>query len=132
MAPVSTTVLPFSPAPRVAAVSAMVSVPWVITMRFSGTDAHRSKMWRRPASSIWRLSIIDRKSTRLNSSHLGISYAVFCLKKKTELVNPPDINITFADDRRADVSEYVRQKDVRGLVVEIITFGTMVAKSVFF
>src|SRR5436853_5097598 len=26
----------------------------------------------------------DRKSTRLNSSHLGISYAVFCLKKKTK------------------------------------------------
>src|SRR5947199_9194418 len=25
---------------------------------------------------------LDRKSTRLNSSHLGISYAVFCLKKK--------------------------------------------------
>src|ERR1039458_10469426 len=29
-------------------------------------------------------SALDRKSTRLNSSHLGISYAVFCLKKKTE------------------------------------------------
>src|SRR5258708_1596441 len=28
---------------------------------------------------------IDRKSTRLNSSHQIISYAVFCLKKKTEL-----------------------------------------------
>src|SRR5258705_2702089 len=28
------------------------------------------------------LEIADRKSTRLNSSHLGISYAVFCLKKK--------------------------------------------------
>src|SRR3989454_3784236 len=28
--------------------------------------------------------IEDRKSTRLNSSHLVISYAVFCLKKKTE------------------------------------------------
>src|ERR1035441_10824545 len=27
-------------------------------------------------------SRLDRKSTRLNSSHLGISYAVFCLKKK--------------------------------------------------
>src|SRR5437899_4660349 len=27
----------------------------------------------------------DRKSTRLNSSHLGISYAVSCLKKKTRL-----------------------------------------------
>src|ERR1039458_10450655 len=29
-----------------------------------------------------RLVQPDRKSTRLNSSHLGISYAVFCLKKK--------------------------------------------------
>src|SRR5256885_12220065 len=28
---------------------------------------------------------VDRKSTRLNSSHLVISYAVFCLKKKTKL-----------------------------------------------
>src|ERR1035441_10299919 len=28
------------------------------------------------------VSFTDRKSTRLNSSHLGISYAVFCLKKK--------------------------------------------------
>src|ERR1035438_8220596 len=27
-------------------------------------------------------AMADRKSTRLNSSHLGISYAVFCLKKK--------------------------------------------------
>src|SRR5205814_10502861 len=27
----------------------------------------------------------DRKSTRLNSSHLGISYAVFCLKKKNKI-----------------------------------------------
>src|SRR5256885_4121940 len=31
----------------------------------------------------WLLSkVLDRKSTRLNSSHLVISYAVFCLKKK--------------------------------------------------
>src|SRR5258705_8234709 len=30
-------------------------------------------------AGIW---VRDRKSTRLNSSHLGISYAVFCLKKK--------------------------------------------------
>src|SRR5690625_6119164 len=32
----------------------------------------------------WRTS--DRKSTRLNSSHVAISYAVFCLKKKTNNV----------------------------------------------
>src|ERR1035438_10693680 len=31
----------------------------------------------------------DRKSTRLNSSHLGISYAVFCLKKKKKYNTTP-------------------------------------------
>src|ERR1039457_1208182 len=43
-------------------------------------------MWRRCRSlrpSTARTSP-DRKSTRLNSSHLVISYAVFCLKKKTD------------------------------------------------
>src|SRR5258705_1888799 len=34
----------------------------------------------------------DRKSTRLNSSHLGISYAVFCLKKKNQKSNRYDPN----------------------------------------
>src|SRR5205814_3334803 len=34
----------------------------------------------------------DRKSTRLNSSHLGISYAVFCLKKKKTNNNKTDKN----------------------------------------
>src|SRR3712207_7138044 len=33
-----------------------------------------------------RLDLADRKSTRLNSSHANISYAVFCLKKKN--INP--------------------------------------------
>src|SRR5207249_11257989 len=37
----------------------------------------------------------DRKSTRLNSSHVSISYAVFCLKKKKKKTdsNPQDITI---------------------------------------
>src|SRR5438876_9055762 len=34
-------------------------------------------------------SLQDRKSTRLNSSHPSISYAVFCLKKKKTLATPP-------------------------------------------
>src|SRR5690554_7564575 len=34
-------------------------------------------------SALFRMSERDRKSTRLNSSHVRISYAVFCLKKKT-------------------------------------------------
>src|SRR5437899_9513311 len=33
----------------------------------------------------------DRKSTRLNSSHLGISYAVFCLKKKKKSKHLSDL-----------------------------------------
>src|SRR5699024_12130371 len=34
---------------------------------------------------LYRLCGEDRKSTRLNSSHVSISYAVFCLKKKTNI-----------------------------------------------
>src|SRR5690554_7000442 len=33
-------------------------------------------------NELWQADVIDRKSTRLNSSHVRISYAVFCLKKK--------------------------------------------------
>src|SRR5256885_8708321 len=35
-----------------------------------------------------RITRVDRKSTRLNSSHLVISYAVFCLKKKNRYDTP--------------------------------------------
>src|SRR3712207_7223705 len=35
---------------------------------------------------------LDRKSTRLNSSHANISYAVFCLKKKTVLLFPSSLS----------------------------------------
>jgi len=47
-----------------------------------------------------------------------------------ERISPPDIDIDFADDRRADVIEYVREKYGRDSVAQIITFGTMGAKSV--
>src|SRR5258705_8646835 len=40
-----------------------------------------SKLGGQPAEFL-QTDMGDRKSTRLNSSHLGISYAVFCLKKK--------------------------------------------------
>src|SRR5438067_3786136 len=33
----------------------------------------------------------DRKSTRLNSSHVSISYAVFCLKKKTDEIDKEEV-----------------------------------------
>src|SRR3712207_7288877 len=35
---------------------------------------------------VLELSVADRKSTRLNSSHANISYAVFCLKKKKKQI----------------------------------------------
>src|SRR5207249_5628870 len=35
-----------------------------------------------PEAMMRALFVVDRKSTRLNSSHVSISYAVFCLKKK--------------------------------------------------
>src|SRR2546426_5217011 len=41
---------------------------------------YRLLLW--PAGRLGHLANRDRKSTRLNSSHLVISYAVFCLKKK--------------------------------------------------
>ncbi|MFM7101721.1 MAG: DNA polymerase III subunit alpha, partial [Verrucomicrobiota bacterium] len=47
-----------------------------------------------------------------------------------ERVSPPDIDIDFADDRRQEVIEYVREKYGREAVAQIITFGTMGAKSV--
>src|SRR6266496_3302579 len=34
---------------------------------------------------------LDRKSTRLNSSHVEISYAVFCLKKKSTFIATPEM-----------------------------------------
>src|SRR5256885_8612388 len=42
-------------------------------------------MLARPGGHSQLISSGDRKSTRLNSSHLVISYAVFCLKKKNDI-----------------------------------------------
>src|SRR5690606_41230998 len=43
-----------------------------------------AEMWGEPAIAVDTHVKRDRKSTRLNSSHVKISYAVFCLKKKTK------------------------------------------------
>src|SRR6476659_10348200 len=55
-----------------------------------------SGRWRRwhplRRSCLWDRWARDRKSTRLNSSHLGLSYAVFCLKKKTKRTTAQSID----------------------------------------
>src|SRR5256885_10345119 len=48
-------------------------------------DEEAMKSWAREYAPGWA-PVVDRKSTRLNSSHLVISYAVFCLKKKEQLM----------------------------------------------
>src|SRR2546430_7142390 len=45
--------------------------------------------WRTFPAGEWHSFVGDRKSTRLNSSHSQISYAVFCLKKKKPLIGLP-------------------------------------------
>src|SRR2546428_5231030 len=56
-----------------------------VTRPPGSTKASITEMW----------STIDRKSTRLNSSHDQISYAVFCLKKKKE-DNTQDVSAEFS------------------------------------
>src|SRR3989442_4944666 len=75
---------------------------------FPYTTLFRSEAWGRGATI--RLMLVeknvplqhsnrDRKSTRLNSSHVRISYAVFCLKKKKK-------DATGFDERRVLVRQY--------------------------
>src|SRR5256885_7874343 len=52
---------------------AVTSIQWKVARQFAFFENNLS--WK-------RYMTLDRKSTRLNSSHLVISYAVFCLKKK--------------------------------------------------
>src|SRR5258707_3541135 len=65
--------------------------PYTTLFRSSSPPAFESQpayLKRRVRVAQWIL--LDRKSTRLNSSHANISYAVFCLKKKapTVFANP--------------------------------------------
>src|SRR3712207_7932751 len=54
-----------------------IGMPWTLKWLMSRCTVSPS-----PFATCWTVQIADRKSTRLNSSHANISYAVFCLKKK--------------------------------------------------
>src|SRR5690606_42007371 len=67
--------------------------PYTTLFRSNSLDRSRIQPGPRSARAAWRRTAteLDRKSTRLNSSHVKISYAVFCLKKKnktTHLTTP--------------------------------------------
>src|SRR2546430_6006377 len=61
--------------------------PWIAaTAPVPITVETVTSLKRLPSFSVFFLENGDRKSTRLNSSHSQISYAVFCLKKKKDFV----------------------------------------------
>src|SRR5437899_7974018 len=65
------------------------------TRRSSDLDWTPAAAGRRPGLPVPAAEVLavgDRKSTRLNSSHLGTSYAVFCLKKKSRTRQPKRMN----------------------------------------
>src|SRR3712207_7665999 len=51
-------------------------------------SSRTARMMKIPTKVPCQLASTDRKSTRLNSSHANISYAVFCLKKKKKTPHP--------------------------------------------
>src|SRR5262245_65024421 len=89
--PPRSTLFPYTTLFRSSSVSAARAVP-----RAGARCGCRRR--RRPPPSATQASASqegrrDRKSTRLNSSHLGISYAVFCLKKKKKRNRIRDLQI---------------------------------------
>src|SRR5258705_1973784 len=83
-------------------------------------------------SMVW----VDRKSTRLNSSHLGISYAVFCLKKKKTSTDTlhvlalvlPVGTVSIVDLRLMPVA--VCKRAATGLMPDLPSYNLMVVSHV--
>src|SRR5258705_13537795 len=80
----STCQIAFIPPPRdLPPLKPIYELPTSISPRFTRPEFPLFDVAGRAFAAPVLLSVVrDRKSTRLNSSHLGISYAVFCLKKK--------------------------------------------------
>src|SRR6266480_2855542 len=67
-----------------------------------------------PGRSVAPARRSDRKSTRLNSSHMSISYAVFCLKKKKE-EKICRANVEIEPNSRESVGAAIHERHVAGL-----------------
>src|SRR5437899_5436317 len=75
--PPRSTLFPYTTLFRSGGISRLMELIRGHTTSFLAMSSTGCAGWRRRSAHL-----TDRKSTRLNSSHLGISYAVFCLKKK--------------------------------------------------
>src|ERR1035438_8590067 len=69
-----------------------------------------------PGYARWTVRL-DRKSTRLNSSHLGISYAVFCFKKSMPDAAPP-----VRDDQHAALLDFAADAGEPGVFSSRVFF----------
>src|SRR6266496_1917799 len=79
---------------------ALLGHRWLLSQHRGISPAARRPLRRRPHTGRSTRSCRDRKSTRLNSSHVEISYAVFCLKKKKNAKD--SVSFTIARHRRPD------------------------------
>src|SRR2546429_4678315 len=77
------------------------------------TLASKQRVIFAPQESASRIES-DRKSTRLNSSHGYISYAVFCLKKKKKRYNPPQLHSSTTASRSRQ--SQVTRRSLRELI----------------
>src|SRR5256885_3316512 len=86
--PPRSTLFPYTTLFRSVHVPAGQRIAWPPDAVSQGVTASTTNRSRRIASPS-----VDRKSTRLNSSHLVISYAVFCLKKKKLRSDPAPVYV---------------------------------------
>src|SRR2546429_6688162 len=86
--PPRSTLFPYTTLFRSPLVVALVTLaPYIVDILFTSAFRNSVPILRIHAFTLGLL-YLDRKSTRLNSSHGYISYAVFCLKKKINFVVP--------------------------------------------
>src|SRR5205085_9721213 len=85
--PPRSTLFPYTTLFRSPTLAALSRFPWIAPRRDSPLRRHFDALIERLGAqpTLAPIECKDRKSTRLNSSHSQISYAVFCLKKKKKI-----------------------------------------------
>src|SRR5205814_2455990 len=89
--------------------------PYTTLFRSAPAASRRRRAGRRAIRRCGRAGR-DRKSTRLNSSHLGISYAVFCLKKKKKEEKTKQTEFSKIENTMGDAD--AMQSETDGVVVQ--------------
>jgi len=77
-------------------------------------------------SAVSSLVLYSLHITDIDPIHYGLIFERFL---NPERITLPDIDIDFADNRRGEIIEYIRQKYGRDSVAQIITFGTMASRA---